>query len=231
MEHFLDTGRDVVLNTNGTFIDEENADELADLYRKYSDRLYLSVSLDSHDPAIHNRIRGRYTRVIAGMRHLRDREIPFRVSITLTRHNVKTLVNTVRFVVDELTREVMVGILRPVFSMTEENKASILSLEEIQAAYLKVEALRREEGFEFYHCLGEDGQPGCLAGFDRVAVSGNGDIYPCYALQHILLGNVFTDGLRDPLQAFRQSIKDKPERDLLCEQPGPSTINPVLELR
>lgn len=221
MERFLGTGRDVVLNTNGTLIDEGNAARLADLYQQYGNQLYLSVSLDSHDPTIHNRIRGLYTQTVAGMKRLRDRKIPFRVSITLTRYNVGNLADTVRFVVDNLAQEVMIGILRPVFPMTEENKASILALDKIRAAYLEIEALREEKGFEFFHCLGKDGQPGCLAGFDRMAVDSNGDIYPCYALQHITLGNIFKNGLRGPMDTFRQRFKDKPEHDLLCERPQP----------
>lgn len=218
-ERFLETGRDVVLNTNGTIIDQHKADMLARLYGKYGEQLYLSVSFDSHDSTIHNQIRGLHARTVVGMSHLRDRRIPFRVSITLTRYNIDTLVDTVRFVVDDLTREVMVGILRPVFPMTEKNRASILTLEEIQAAYLEIESLRKGEGFEFYHCLGKDGQPGCLAGYDRAAIGSSGDIYPCYALQHIVLGNILIDGLYTPLETFRQRIKAKRIRDLLCEHP------------
>ena len=215
---FLETGRDIVVSTNGTSIKEQEAELWTQLYQKYGSRLFLSISLDSIDPEVHNRIRGDYATAIEGMKNLTSRGVPYRVSITLTRHNLRTLIETVKFITDNLTNEVMVGILRPVFPLTEDNKKSILTLEEVQKAYHEVDLLRKKKPFEFYHCLSQEGQPGCLAGHDRAAVDVSGDVYPCYALQHIVLGNVYRDGLLPMLQAFRVRVQDKPVRDLLCER-------------
>ena len=77
------------LATNGTLIDTTVAKQISD-----SGVARVSVSLDGATAEIHNRLRqleGSFERAIEGIGHLRDRQVPFQINITLTKHNAHQL--------------------------------------------------------------------------------------------------------------------------------------------
>ncbi len=79
----------VALSTNGTLIDDETADRIAEIGYDY-----LGVSLDGVG-AVHDRFRrkeGAYDAALAGLRRCRDRGVKVGVRFTMTERNIDSLV-------------------------------------------------------------------------------------------------------------------------------------------
>jgi MoaA/NifB/PqqE/SkfB family radical SAM enzyme len=77
------------LATNGTLIDSKIAGRIRD-----SGVSRVSVSLDGATAGIHNKLRrldGSFERAIEGTGHLRDKNVPFQINMTLTKHNAHQL--------------------------------------------------------------------------------------------------------------------------------------------
>ena len=76
-------GLHVVISTNGTLIDREKAERFTEL--KFA---YVGISLDSADPAVHDRFRsveGAFQRTMEGLRHCREAGQKIGLRLTLTR--------------------------------------------------------------------------------------------------------------------------------------------------
>lgn len=222
LEVFLGSGQEVQVNTNGTLINDRSIERLVAVNDRYPGQLFLSVSLDSHDPEINraNRPGAGSDNVYAGMELLRKHGVRFRAAITLTSRNRPTITDTVRFIVGNYTREFIIGVLRPVFPMTNNGLGMLLSLTEVQKVKAEVMALQKEIGaFSMYHTLDANGRAFCKAGLDRVHIEPNGDMTSCYALQgpgHVV-GNLFREPLRDIVQRMHRIHLDRDQRYLLCE--------------
>ncbi len=77
------------LATNGTLIDATMATMI-----KENGIVRVAVSLDGATAEIHDKLRqleGSFERAVEGVGHLRDKNVPFQVNITLTRHNAGQL--------------------------------------------------------------------------------------------------------------------------------------------
>jgi radical SAM protein with 4Fe4S-binding SPASM domain len=91
--HLIDQARQngliTALATNGTMIDEEQARRVRD-----NGVARVSVSLDGANAEVHDRMRqipGAFDGALAGIRHLREQQVPFQVNVTLTKQNVGQL--------------------------------------------------------------------------------------------------------------------------------------------
>ncbi len=222
LETFLQTGKDVAVNTNGTLINAHTILELDRLNAMYPDTLFLSVSLDSHIPEVnaYSRPGAASNNVFEAMRLLKSHNIRFRAAVTLTGKNVETIEDTVRFIVTQYTHEFIIGVLRPVFMMTQENQGIVISLEQVQAAMARILDLKDELGdFQMYHCLDKNGATFCEAGRDRININPNGTITPCYALQtpNWVMGNVYKEPLIDIVRRMHAIHHRRDNRYLLCE--------------
>ncbi len=79
------------LATNGTLIDSSIASKIHD-----SGVMRVSVSLDGATPEIHNHLRrleGSFEKALEGIAHLRDKNVPFQINLTLTKYNAHQLQN------------------------------------------------------------------------------------------------------------------------------------------
>jgi radical SAM protein with 4Fe4S-binding SPASM domain len=82
-------GVTAALATNGTLIDETVAGRI-----KQSGIARVSVSLDGATAEVHNKLRqleGSFERALEGIGHLREKDVPFQINITLTKHNAHQL--------------------------------------------------------------------------------------------------------------------------------------------
>jgi radical SAM protein with 4Fe4S-binding SPASM domain len=91
--HLIDQARQngliTALATNGTMIDEEQARRVRD-----NGVARVSVSLDGANAEVHDRMRqipGAFDGALAGIRYLREQQVPFQVNVTLTKQNVGQL--------------------------------------------------------------------------------------------------------------------------------------------
>ncbi len=77
------------LATNGTLIDAEIAERIHD-----SGIARVAVSLDGATAEVHNKLRqleGSFEKAIEGIGYLRDKDVPFQINVTLTKHNAEQL--------------------------------------------------------------------------------------------------------------------------------------------
>jgi len=77
------------LATNGTLINSGVAERIRD-----TGIVRVAVSLDGATAGVHNKLRrmeGSFERAIEGIGHLRDKNVPFQINITLTKHNAHQL--------------------------------------------------------------------------------------------------------------------------------------------
>jgi len=77
------------LATNGTMINAETAQKIAD-----SGIVRVAVSLDGATSQVHNKLRqleGSFEQALEGIKHLREKTIPFQINVTLTKHNAGQL--------------------------------------------------------------------------------------------------------------------------------------------
>jgi radical SAM protein with 4Fe4S-binding SPASM domain len=77
------------LATNGTLIDSAIAQQIVD-----SGIVRVAVSLDGATAEVHDKLRqqkGSFERALEGIGHLRDRNVPFQINITLTRYSAEQL--------------------------------------------------------------------------------------------------------------------------------------------
>ena len=77
------------LATNGTMINAATAQKIAD-----SGIVRVAVSLDGATSEVHNKLRqmeGSFEQALDGIKHLREKGIPFQINITLTKHNAEQL--------------------------------------------------------------------------------------------------------------------------------------------
>lgn len=251
LEMFLATGKEVAVNTNGTLINEKTVQVLKRLNDQYPNGLFLSVSLDSHDPTTNaaSRPGAASNKVFRGMELLKENDIRFRAAVTLTSKNIDTIEDTIRFIVNNYSREFIIGVIRPVFDQSGDNADILVSYEDALETMKRVVALKAELGdFEMYHCFNAEGETFCEAGRDRISILPDGNITSCYTLQtedqHV--GNINEEPLLDIVRRMHEIHKDRDNRVLLCEvqhgawgkpkhylgqEPQPGTIIPLSDIR
>ena len=219
---FLATGKDVAVNTNGTLINEKTVKTLARMNEEHPNKLFLSVSLDSHDPETNKESRpgSASNKVFKGMELLKENDIRFRAAVTLTSKNIDTIDDTVRFILNNYTKEFIVGVIRPVFYMTPETEKILVSREDALDTMYKLLALKEELGdFEMYHCFNADGETFCEAGRDRIHILPDGNITACYTLQtkDQYVGNIYEEPLSDILGRMQETHRNRDNKYLVCE--------------
>lgn len=77
------------LATNGTLIDAETAERIRD-----NGIVRAAVSLDGATAEVHNKMRqleGSFEKALEGIGHLREKDVPFQINFTLTKHNAEQL--------------------------------------------------------------------------------------------------------------------------------------------
>ena len=77
------------LATNGTLIDAVAAEQIRD-----SGIVRVAVSLDGATAGVHDKLRqlqGAFEKALEGIRHLREKNVPFQINITLTKHNAEQI--------------------------------------------------------------------------------------------------------------------------------------------
>jgi MoaA/NifB/PqqE/SkfB family radical SAM enzyme len=229
---FLKTGHFVSINTNGTLVTEKIAETLAKLYQEYKDKIFFSVSLDSHKSVIHNKTRGNFKESLMGAELLKKYKIPFRVAITISRHNSKHIIQTVKYVVNHLSRGFSLGTLKPCFPITRESAKLFITKKEILRIHRKILNFKKKMDFEYYHCLGENNESFCTAGIDRVAITPDGCVFSCYALINSKksYGNILKDDFVAILNRIMRRNKKRDKKILLCEHCEKKWGNPPVRL-
>ena len=198
------------LATNGTLIDTETAQKIAD-----SQIVRVAVSLDGADAGVHDKQRqmaGAFEKALAGIEQLRRKDIPFQINITLTRHNagqleqIYNLAESLGAVAVHIFMLVPVGcglILAQTDMLSpeeyEQKLVEIYRLDSLSRLEMKVtcaphyERVKKEQGS---NDAGKKVGRGCLAGLGVLFVGHQGDVFPCGYLP-VKCGNVLGEPLAD----------------------------------
>jgi MoaA/NifB/PqqE/SkfB family radical SAM enzyme len=88
VERSVKGGRQIAVLTNGTHLNASNRSRLAKIVE--GKRFLLQVSLDSPDPAVNDRTRGRGALVVENIRALAESGIPLQIACVVSRYNIGT---------------------------------------------------------------------------------------------------------------------------------------------
>ncbi|MEJ2648397.1 MAG: radical SAM protein [Sedimentisphaerales bacterium] len=200
------------LATNGTLIDSSIASRIHE-----SGVMRVSVSLDGATPEVHNHLRrleGSFERALEGIRHLRDKQVPFQINLTLTKHNAHQLQQVYALANSLTAAAVHIFMLVPVGCGESLTETDMLSPEEYEDKMLEIYELERRGGMQIKVTCGPHyervvkqqggtGNPkshaksrGCLAGIGVLFIGHQGDVFPCGYLP-VKCGNVLQDKLAE----------------------------------
>ena len=182
--------------TNGTLITDEVADRLLELGNAAP-----AISVEGYDKETNaRRGEGTYERVLAAMARLKERGLPFGISITVARHNYETITSD-RLLDFYIDRGAMFAWLFQYIPIGREPNVDLMATPEQRIALRhRVESIRRRKPI-FIGDFWNDGQyvGGCMAGGRLYFhVTSNGNVEPC-VFCHFAVGNIRQAPLRDIL--------------------------------
>jgi len=202
------------LLTNGTLIDREWAEFLADM------DVYVQVSVDGSREAVHDRIRGKgsFRKAINGLEHLQGAGLGDRInfSTTVMNQNLDDLIEIIN-----LAQRLGVPLVR---FLPLRRKGTARSMWQTVGSGLSTEDYARfyDDTHRLHATVGTEIEISCgLSGFllkmpeefekddiwcpvgRRVVVDFNGDAYPCVLMMEdeFRLGNVFHNSLEEIIQS------------------------------
>ena len=208
VRELVSAGFKVIINSSGAYLTYDDCVELvaANPYR-------IDFSIDSHDAAKHDQLRGRFEDTVASIRTLRSLGYDRIVSTTVvTGINEGDLEETSQFLkeVGVVERRFQPGFLPPgtaehVPELVHrfQGKCKEAILKNIPASSWKNEYLKLWE-YYFGGPSGRDRRPGprCVMGKECFIADAEGNMFPCFHRTDIKIGNLFTS----PLETLRISI-------------------------
>lgn len=188
-----------VFGTNGTLITEEVAQRLKD-----AGAMGMGISLDSIDPARHDKFRGQegcWQQAVDGMRNCRKVGLPFQIHTTVMDWNYDEVEQLTDFAVKEGAVAHHVFFLVPTGRAVNIEQES-LRAEQYESLLRRIMEKQKEVDIElkptcapqFMRIAKQVGvetrfQRGCLAGTAYCIIGPKGDVQPC-AYLNMHLGNV-----------------------------------------
>jgi radical SAM protein with 4Fe4S-binding SPASM domain len=221
------TGLTTALATNGTLIDAAIAEKL-----HKSGLARVAVSLDGATAEVHNLLRrsqGSFEKAIDGIKHLRGRQVPFQINITLTKHNAHQLHDMYELAKSLRAVALHIFMLVPVGCGETIAETDMLSPQEYEDMLTEISRLERQAdlqikvtcGPHYERVIRQQGlnknriaagsnvpgrgpggkvSRGCLAGLGVLFVSHKGDVFPCGYLP-VNCGNILEQKLKDIWQS------------------------------
>ncbi len=208
------------LTTNAVLLDEEKQQYLLD------NNINVILSLDGR-PEVHDKVRanaagcGSYRQVIKNIQSMVQKKPPagYYVRGTFTRHNLdfsKDIMHMVEKGFTDISVEPVVADPKEEYALKTEDLPVIK--EEYRFLTRKfLQLYKQGKPVNFFHFnIDLDGGPclpkrltGCGAGNEYLAVTPNGDLYPCHqfvGISQFKVGNVFNDELNEAVtEQFRQA--------------------------
>jgi radical SAM protein with 4Fe4S-binding SPASM domain len=182
-----------ILSTNGTVLTEQICERLA-----AAGVNQVQVSLDAADAATHDRLRGQsgaLARSIAGIRLLREQDLPVTVCCVATAESIPRLHALVQLAVDLGVRNFRVLTMMSVGRGTHLPGVEREARRFIRAA---VDALAdRFRGQIKVLTQDIQGASDCGSGVSFCAISATGDVTPCSFASAMVVGNICSSSFRD----------------------------------
>lgn len=87
----------IVISTNGTLINDDICSNINNL----NPYVTINIGIDSHDPAIHNKLRGGFSKILDSIEILNHNKIRIESSVCITKYNVEQLESLVNFLIEK----------------------------------------------------------------------------------------------------------------------------------
>ncbi len=224
------------LSTNGTLIDERVANRLRELGFRY-----VGVSLDSLRPEVHDTfrgVRGAWERAVEGMRNSVKAGLPTGLRVTITRENIWEIPDMIGFSASLGLQRVSIYLLDTIGRAAEEvnllprpsdiKKLIDLLIEKaieyqdvleillvrmnFAGIYIADKVAKSNDEFrEMLKIIGAQGD----CGRKTISIYPDGTVKPCQFLEHISIGDLRRETLRDILRRDNPRLKpffDMPKR-------------------
>lgn len=201
----------ITLFTNAYYIDEKFIDKIKDRNIK------VKVSLYGHDDFIHDgvtKVNGSFVRTTNAIKLLKKNDIDVSVAVTLMKENqeyykeIKKYLNTIGL------KKYKFDVIREVVNGTQTihmpDKFEVVNKAFRNKPNFKVLKNEFDKNIQYNSCW-----------YGKIAISDNGDVYPCVFSRNRIAGNIrkgdFTDIIQNLVDNFWQLPLDKIKTCKLCE--------------
>ena len=204
-EYALSGGLNVSFTTNGLLIPEKE-DGLRNL-NKYDKQLRIGISLDGYTPEMHGYFRPKETfePAIEAINILQNNNISVHVLCVLNSVNISYLENFLKFISELHVKNVRLIPLMPLGRGKKHTKDIILA-DDLHFILKKKQewnrvfniniGLRMPWDFFFLPADTRHLAP-CEAGYLRLWINSNGNMFPCAYMQDYPIGNIYKDSISD----------------------------------
>jgi radical SAM protein with 4Fe4S-binding SPASM domain len=201
----------ISINTNGTLITDEISGELARLNIDT-----MIVSLDSADPGINDRLRGKnsFRRTVEGIKILRKFNIPVSIAAVLTKLNAEGIPELALFLKGLGFSQLGVNHVYPQGRAANVFNELAIDYDEMESFCRKIDDFNKtkpgisisfEQGhwYRMRYSFQEKKNKGkkyllpCHAGINQIGILANGDVVPCLLMNDLKAGNIKREKLAD----------------------------------
>lgn len=212
----------VAISTNGTLIQKLSRSDLGRLKASVDDGLVIQISLDSVNPEVNERTRGKTKETLGGLDILERNEIPFAINAVVTTSNKEDIVKTADYLISTYKQIRSFGVhpLYPTIKSVTNGTYSKLDIgsEAFRDVSASIDRLNLKGGRKSASLAIEDNRNSgyaktlmdsynirtCTAGLIQAGVFVNGDVTPCLNLRNTILGNLYYESWRE---IWAKSIK------------------------
>lgn len=172
-----------MVSTNGTLIDEVVVKELA---RR---RVEVQVSLDSHDPAVHDKFRGKgvYKQTLRGVKMLVEAEVYVVLSMVMTKENISGMENYLDMALALRVNEArfiplrLIGRGKELLNRSPDQREALDILLTLLNKRPEFRPLLRRDYFSIQMTMAgfSANQSACGVGEKVIFIDADGKVYPC----------------------------------------------------
>ncbi|NOZ12454.1 MAG: radical SAM protein [Acidobacteria bacterium] len=185
------------LITNGQLVEKTDVEKMRDAFD------IVTVSLDSKDPELHEKWRGKgtYTHTVHAIEKMKEKNIVVRVNSVICKHNVSSMVETWRYALGELEADYYTPALyTPTLGSDDELREMLPGSKELISEQKRVRSVFKDKiGVAFKSAAFRFS---CGVANGEVSIGPDGGVFPCHTLHkpELLCGNIRDHGLQYVLQ-------------------------------
>ena len=222
-------GSIVGVSTNGTKFTTMPASDLDKLKEISDGTSFVQVSIDSLKPTINEVLRGRTAEVLKGINILERHEIPFSVSIVVSKQNLGDTLNTIKTLATDMQYAYSFNLNPIQLPNSNGNRHNLMVSSQEMSELVKearqvvsasgkiIKAMGLDKPCEYFApaLLDSYRLNTCLAGVFRACVLPDGNVSPCSLIRNGNLGNLYTESWRNIWA--RSAERFKTLKGLQCE--------------
>lgn len=185
--------KQIILLTNGTLIDKEEAKKLKGRVKR------VQISLDGGRKEVHEAVRGKdnFEKALNGIKNLREQNIEVQVQMAAQKNNVKSLDDLIKVCNKVDVNRLLVTTVIPEGNAAENLQDKILTKEDYKELIYKLNNYSNDpqntvkilKGRQLWRLIDETKGSICPVGISSTTIMPDGIVYPCRRLP-IKIGNL-----------------------------------------